>query len=152
MRAVLQRVSRARVTVDGETTGEIERGIALLAGCASGDTDDDFRRIAQKTVNLRLFPSEGHDGGHFDRSLLEVGGAVLAVSQFTLLGDCRKGRRPSFSSAMPVEEAREAFQRFVGILRETGVPVATGRFQAMMKVELVNDGPVTILIDSRGDF
>lgn len=151
MRAVLQRVSRARVTVDGETTGEIGTGVVLLAGCAAGDTDEDFRRIAQKTASLRLFPSPD-DETHFDRALADVGGAVLAVSQFTLLGDCRKGRRPSFSSAMPVEEARTAFERFVGILRATGLRVETGRFQAMMKVELVNDGPVTILIDSRGEF
>lgn len=151
MRAVLQRVSRARVTVGDEVTGEIGPGIVLLAGCAAGDTDEDFLRIARKTADLRLFASPGDDS-HFDLSLAEVGGAVLAVSQFTLLGDCRKGRRPSFSSAMPVEEARAAFERFVGILRGTGLRVETGRFQAMMKVELVNDGPVTILIDSRGEF
>ncbi len=149
MRAVLQRVSRAKVTVDDEVTGEIGRGVVLLAGCAAGDTDADFQRIAQKTATLRLFPSPD-DSSHFDRSLMDVGGSVLAVSQFTLLGDCAKGRRPSFSAAMPVEEARNAFERFVVILKETGLPVATGKFQAMMKVELVNDGPVTLLIDSRG--
>jgi D-aminoacyl-tRNA deacylase len=148
MRAVIQRVSEARVEVSGEVVGRIERGILLLAGCESGDTDADYIWIAKKVATLRIFPG-GEDEGHFERSVLDVGGGVLAVSQFTLLGDVRKGRRPSFSNAMPVEEARGAFEQFVSVLCAEGLPVETGRFQAMMDVVSVNHGPVTILLDSR---
>lgn len=150
MRAVIQRVSSAEVRVADETVGRIGAGILLLAGCATGDTEADFRWIAHRVAHLRIFPpADAGDGGHFERSLLEVGGAVLAVSQFTLLGDARKGRRPSFSDAMPVAAARGAFERFVEIIRETGLAVETGRFQEMMDVASVNQGPVTILLDSR---
>lgn len=149
MRAVLQRVSAARVLVDGTACGAIGRGLLCYAACACGDTDEDFAWIAGKVADLRLFPGED---SHFSRSLKEIGGPVLAISQFTLLGDARKGRRPSFSDAMPVEEARAAFDRFLAALRATGVPVETGRFQASMQVESVNDGPVTLLLDSRKRF
>jgi D-tyrosyl-tRNA(Tyr) deacylase len=153
MRAVVQRVSSAAVRVADETVGQIGAGILLLAGCETGDTEEDFRWIAHRVANLRIFPPEtAEDGGHFERSLIEVGGAVLAISQFTLLGDARKGRRPSFSDAMPVEEARGAFERFVAILKEAGLSVETGRFQEMMDVESINQGPVTILLDSRKRF
>ncbi len=158
MRAVIQRVLSACVRVDGEVAGSIGRGILLLAGCEKGDTNGDYEWIASKVVNLRIFPSDLPDGGHFEKSLLDLraegfgkegDAAILAVSQFTLLGDARKGRRPSFADAMPVEEAKSAFENFLGALRETGVPVATGVFQAMMEVESVNHGPVTIILDSR---
>jgi D-tyrosyl-tRNA(Tyr) deacylase len=148
MRAVVQRVSEARVDVDGECVGGIERGILLLAGCETGDTNADFSWIAKKVATLRIFP-DGEEGGHFEKSVVDVGGKVLAVSQFTLLGDARKGRRPSFSDAMPSDEARDAFERFVQALRGEGLVVETGRFQAMMDVRSVNHGPVTILLDSR---
>lgn len=146
MKVVIQRVSRAKVTVKGRITGEIGRGILLLAACHKDDAESDFRWIAEKTSNLRIFPG---DTGHFDKSVKEIGGSILAVSQFTLLGDARKGRRPSFTDAMPVDRAKAAFDRFLALLRETGVPIETGEFQAMMDVELFNDGPVTIMIDSK---
>lgn len=150
MRAVVQRVSSAEVRVDGVSVGRIDGGILLLAGCEIGDTDKDYRWIAHRVANLRIFPpADSAEGGHFERSLLEIGGSILAVSQFTLLGDARKGRRPSFSDAMPVETARGDFERFTEILRETGVLVETGRFQEMMEVASINFGPVTILLDSR---
>jgi len=150
MKAVIQRVSRAKVTVCGRITGEIARGIVLLAACHKDDAESDFRWIAEKTSNIRIFPGDTFGGGgHFDKSVKEIGGSILAVSQFTLLGDARKGRRPSFAGAMPVDRAKEAFGQFITILRETGVPIETGEFQAMMDVELVNDGPVTIIIDSK---
>ena len=150
MRAVIQRVSSARVTVDSEIVGEIGKGILLLAGCEREDTTKDFEWIANKVANLRLFESEDSDAaGHFEHSLLEIKGEILAVSQFTLLGDARKGRRPSFSKAMPVAEAGPAFEDFIEILKSTGLKVETGVFQAMMDVELVNQGPVTLVIDSR---
>jgi len=150
MRAVIQRVSSAEVTVGGETVGRIGEGILLLAGCEAGDSEEDFRWIAHRVANLRIFPpADAGDGGHFERSLIEVGGAALVVAQFTLLGDARKGRRPSFADAMPVAAARDAFERFVGILKETGLTVETGRFQEIMDVASVNRGPVTILLDSR---
>lgn len=148
MKAVLQRVSEAHVEVDGEVVGRIGEGILLLAGCEAGDTDVDFAWVAKKVATLRIFPA-GDSDGHFERSVVDVGGKILAVSQFTLLGDVRKGRRPSFSDAMPVEEARAAFERFVGVLRAEGLSVETGRFQAIMNVHSVNHGPVTILVDSR---
>lgn len=142
----MQRVSSASVTVEGRITGKIENGILVLAGCAKGDTDEDFRWIARKVSELRIF---GGESGHFDLSVKDVGGSILVVSQFTLLGDARKGRRPSFSDAMPVDEARAAFDRFVVILKETGLSVEQGEFQATMDVESVNHGPVTLIIDSR---
>ncbi|MFH0792699.1 MAG: D-aminoacyl-tRNA deacylase [bacterium] len=145
MRAVLQRVKRAQVTVGGEVVGRIERGLLVLAGVAQGDADADLDAMAAKIVNLRIFADENNK---FNLSLLDVGGALLVVSQFTLFADCRKGRRPSFLGAAPPAEASALFDRFVAKLRALGAPVQTGVFQAMMEVELVNDGPVTIMLDS----
>lgn len=144
MRIVLQRVSRARVTVDGRVTGEIGRGLLLLAGFTGGDTDEALAWMVKKVVQLRIFPDEE---GKMNRSVEEAGGAVLVVSQFTLYGDARKGNRPSFIDAARPEVAIPLYERFVALLRETGRPVATGEFGAMMDVELVNDGPVTLILE-----
>ena len=149
MRAVVQRVSSASVTVDGELVGEIGPGLLVLLGVAQADTDEDANYLAEKTVNLRIFED---DAGKMNRSLLEVGGRMLAVSQFTLLGDCRKGRRPSFIEAAPPEAGKRLYERFCDAVRQFGVAVETGRFQAMMDVALVNDGPVTVLVDSKKAF
>jgi D-aminoacyl-tRNA deacylase len=145
MRVVVQRVSRASVAVDGETVGRIGRGLLLLVGVAEGDDETEARRLAEKCVELRVFPD---DEGRFDRSLAEISGEALVVSQFTLLGDVRKGRRPSFTAAARPEVAEPIIEAFARALRERGVSVATGRFRAMMQVELVNDGPVTLVVDS----
>jgi len=149
MRAVVQRVSRARVTVAGEVTGEVGAGLLVLLGVADGDTQDDAVFMAEKIVGLRIFPD---DGGKMNRSLAETGGELLAVSQFTLLGDCRKGRRPSFIAAARPEEAVALYRAFVAEVKGQGIRVAEGRFQEHMDVELVNDGPVTLLVDSRKEF
>lgn len=140
MKAVVQRVTRAAVTPGGS----IGAGLCVLLGVADGDGDGDATRLAQKTAKLRVF---ANDEGKFDRSLLETGGAALVVSQFTLLADSTKGNRPSFSAAAAPEIAEALVERFVSTLRELGVPVETGVFGARMQVELVNDGPVTILLD-----
>jgi D-aminoacyl-tRNA deacylase len=145
VRVVLQRVSRARVTVGSETVGEIGRGLLVLVGVAAGDDASTVERVARKCAELRIFP--GADG-RFDRSLQEVGGAALVVSQFTLLADARKGRRPSFIDAAPPEIAAPLIESFCDVLRGFEIEVASGRFGAMMQVELTNDGPVTIVIDS----
>jgi len=145
MRACIQRVSRARVTVGGEPTGQIGRGLLVLLGVADGDTDEEARRLAEKIVALRIFED---DEGKMNRDLVEAGGALLVVSQFTLLADCRKGRRPSFTAAAEPERAETLYTVFADHVRRAGVPVATGRFQAHMEVELANDGPVTILLDT----
>jgi D-aminoacyl-tRNA deacylase len=145
VRAILQRVTRASVTVDHETVGAIGPGLLLLAGIAAGDDEATVRRVARKCAELRLFPD---DAGRFDRSLLDVGGEALVVSQFTLLADVRKGRRPGFTDAAPPEIAALLVDAFADELRVLGVPVATGRFGAKMRVELVNDGPVTVIVDS----
>jgi D-tyrosyl-tRNA(Tyr) deacylase len=137
------------VTVAGEVTGRIDVGLLVLLGVAAGDTDDDARQLAQKIVELRIF---NDDAGKMNRSLSEVSGAMLVVSQFTLLGDCRKGRRPSFIEAAPPEEANRLYQVFVAATAGQGVQVATGRFREHMEVQLVNDGPVTVLLDSRKAF
>jgi D-tyrosyl-tRNA(Tyr) deacylase len=147
MRAVLQRVSRARVVVADETVGAVERGLLVLLGVAPADTAADATWLADKTVGLRIFAD---DEGKMNRSVAEVGGAVLVVSQFTLYGDCRKGRRPSFIEAAPPEHAVPLYEAFVAAVRAHGVPAATGRFGAMMQVELVNDGPVTLILDTAG--
>src|SRR6476646_1881025 len=149
MRAVLQRVSRASVTVGGEVVGQIDRGIMVLLGVEADDTDEDARQLADRTIALRIFDDAD---GKMNLSLEDIGGSLLVVSQFTLLGDCRKGRRPSFIGAAPPELAEKLYNTFIGAAGSKGIPVATGRFRAMMDVELVNDGPVTLLLDSRKRF
>lgn len=146
MRAVLQRVSRASVAVDGAIVGEIGPGLLVLLGVGKGDTEQDAEALARKVVELRVFQDEA---GKMNLSLKDTGGGLLAVSQFTLYGDTRKGRRPSFDLAAPPEEARRLYERFVEAVRAQGVEVATGVFQAMMSVSLVNEGPVTFLVESR---
>jgi D-aminoacyl-tRNA deacylase len=146
MKAVLQRVREASVTVDGRMVGRIDAGLLVLAGMASGDDDTTLRAMAAKIVNLRIFEDEA---GKMNLSLLDTGGGLLVVSQFTLFADCRKGRRPSFMGAAPPADAAVLFERFVAILREACPRVETGVFQAMMEVRLNNWGPVTIQLDSR---
>ena len=150
MRAVVQRVISARVRVGDRVVGEIARGLLVLVGVSRDDTADDVRYLAGKIHDMRVFESEA--GKPMDRSLADIGGSVLVVSQFTLYGDVRKGRRPAFDQAAAAEQARDLYEALVRELRAADVPVATGEFQAMMQVELVNDGPVTILIDSRRQF
>lgn len=145
MRAVVQRVSRARVTVNSETTGEIAEGLVVLLGVGKSDSEPDADYLAEKIGGLRIF---GDEDGKMNRSLADVGGAVLAVSQFTLYGDVRRGKRPSFDEAAPPQRARELYEYFVGRVRAAGLQCETGRFQEMMSIELVNEGPVTILLDS----
>jgi D-tyrosyl-tRNA(Tyr) deacylase len=149
MRAVVQRVSRAKVTVAGEITGHIGQGLLVLLGIGHEDTEAGAEYLADKIVGLRIFED---DAGKMNRSVAEVGGAVLAVSQFTLYGDVRKGKRPSFDDAARPEMARTLYERFVSRVRASGLRCETGRFQEMMEVELVNDGPVTILLDSEKLF
>jgi len=149
MRAVVQRVRRATVSVDGEIHGQIGSGILLFVGVAGGDGPGDVEYIAGKTRDLRIFPDAD---GRMNRSVAESGGSVLVVSQFTLQGDCRKGRRPSFDLAAPGPVARALYDDVVRALKESGLEVRTGVFQAHMDVELVNDGPVTLLLDSRKEF
>jgi D-aminoacyl-tRNA deacylase len=144
MRVVLQRVSRASVSVAGGVTGRIGRGLLLLVGFRAGDDEDTLRWMVDKVAELRIFPD---DAGKMNRSLGEVGGALLIVSQFTLYGDTRKGRRPSFVDAAPPEIAIPLYDRFVDLARQAGIPVGTGEFGAMMEVELVNDGPVTLVLE-----
>jgi D-aminoacyl-tRNA deacylase len=145
VRAVIQRVSRARVTVDDEETGRIEAGLLTYVGVAPDDSHDEVDWLAAKLATLRIFPDEQ---GRFDRSLEDTGGAILVVSQFTLYGDTRRGRRPAFTSAAPPEVAEPLIEQLVAALRARGIEVATGRFGAHMLVDAVNDGPVTILLDS----
>ena len=149
MRAVIQRVASARVEVDGKSVGEIGRGLLILLGVEQGDGVDDARYLAEKSAQLRIFEDAA---GKMNLSLEDVGGQILAVSQFTLLADCRKGRRPGFSRAALPEPADALYQQFVALLRERGLTVATGIFQAEMQVHLINDGPVTLLLDSRKEF
>lgn len=149
MRAVIQRVERASVSVEGEIRGQIGAGFLVLIGVEEGDGDADFKYIADKVPNLRVFEDEQ---GKMNRSLLDVGGELLAVSQFTLLGDARGGRRPSFITAARPETADPMYERLVADWRVRGIRVETGVFGAHMKVSLVNDGPVTILLDSRRRF
>ena len=149
MRAIVQRVSRASVTVENEVTGAIERGFLVLLGVSKDDTQDDVIYLAGKIAGLRVFED---DAGKMNRALDDVGGKMLVVSQFTLLGDCRKGRRPSFIKAAAPEKADELYRSFVAEVRGQGIHVETGRFQEHMDVELVNDGPVTLLLDSRKQF
>ncbi len=149
MRAVVQRVNRARVEVDGRTTGEIGPGMVVLLGVAKTDAEADAAQLAEKIAGLRLF---NDDNGKMNRSVEEVGGALLVVSQFTLHGDCRKGRRPSFDRAAPAAQAQALYEKFLHVLRHRGLQVETGVFQAMMEVELVNAGPVTLLVDTDRSF
>ena len=145
MRAVLQRVARAKVTVDGEITGEIGRGILVLLGVGSGDSEAEVKYLVEKTINLRIFSDEADK---MNLSLQDVGGGLLVVSQFTLFADTRKGRRPSYLGAATPDEANRLYEVFVAEARKYIDKVETGRFQAMMDVELVNDGPVTIILDT----
>jgi D-tyrosyl-tRNA(Tyr) deacylase len=149
MRAVIQRVSRARVVIDGREHSRIESGILVLLGVEKDDAESDAEMLARRIVELRIFED---DAGKMNRSIVEAGGHILAVSQFTLLGDCRKGRRPSFDPAAPPDIARGLYDHFVKEIQGLGIPVATGVFQATMDVELTNQGPVTFILDSRKRF
>jgi D-aminoacyl-tRNA deacylase len=145
LRAVVQRVQRAHVTVDGRVVGQISAGVVVLLGVGKGDTSDGAEYLAEKIANLRIFAD---DAGKMNRSLVETGGSALVISQFTLYGDTRGGRRPSYIQAASPEEATRLYEEFIRLLRAVGIPVETGVFQVHMEVELVNDGPVTILLDS----
>lgn len=147
MRAVVQRVSEAQVSVDAELVGKIGPGLCVLVGVGQGDSVEQATALADKVVNLRIFVD---DADKMNRSLLDIGGQLLAVSQFTLFGDTSKGRRPSFVAAMEPGQAEQLFERFCAACRERGVTVATGRFRTHMSVSLVNDGPVTLLLDTDG--
>jgi D-aminoacyl-tRNA deacylase len=149
MRACVQRVSEASVTVAGKVVGRIDRGLVVLLGVAADDVSDDVRSMADKIVELRIFPDEA---GKMNRSLADSVGAMLVVSQFTLFGDCRKGRRPSFIDAAPPELGERLYQEFVASVIAKGIHVATGQFRQHMEVALVNDGPVTLLLDSKKVF
>lgn len=149
MRAVIQRVSEAAVTVNGEEVGRIGRGILVFLGVGPGDGPEDVRYLAEKTAHLRIFPD---DADKMNLSVLDVDGGVLVISQFTLFGDCRKGRRPSYAGAAPPETANKLYEDYILELRRLCSRVATGVFQEMMAVHLVNDGPVTLLLDSRKTF
>lgn len=149
MRAVIQRVSEASVSVDRETVGAIGQGLLVLLGVAQGDTPQEAAYLAEKTAGLRIFED---DAGKMNCSVEDIGGDILVVSQFTLLGDCRKGRRPGFTAAAPPELADQLYEEYVAALRRRGINTATGVFRADMQVALVNDGPVTMLLDSRKQF
>ncbi|AIM15726.1 D-tyrosyl-tRNA(Tyr) deacylase [Neobacillus sedimentimangrovi] len=146
MKVVVQRSKAAKVTVNGEVSGQITSGFVLLVGVTHDDKEEDCAYLADKIANLRVFEDEN---GKMNRSLLDVGGQILSVSQFTLYGDCRKGRRPSFIEAARPEHAIQLYERFNQLLREKGIHVETGVFGAMMDVELINDGPVTLIIESK---
>jgi len=153
MRAVIQRVSRAKVTINGGIAGEIGPGLLVLLGVGTGDTRDDADYLAEKTVGLRIFEDPDQEmNAKMNLSVADVGGALLVVSQFTLYGDVRRGKRPSFDAAAPPQLARELYEYFVEKVRAAGLRCETGRFQEMMQVELVNEGPVTILLDSKKTF
>ncbi len=149
MRAVVQRVKSAKVEVGGKTTGEIGKGLLIFLGVGEEDTEKDGHYLANKIADLRIFPDERD---LMNLSLTDTGGAALVVSQFTLWGDCRKGRRPSFTAAAPPDRAKYLYEHFIGILRERDLNVATGEFQQMMDVTLVNEGPVTLILDSSKSF
>lgn len=149
MRAVVQRVTRGRAAVPSETAGEIGSGMVVLLGVGEEDDETDAAYLAEKIAHLRIFPDEA---GKMNLSLLDIRGEMLIVSQFTLYGDCRKGRRPSFTRAAAPEKGAALYEAFIEKIRAMGVPAATGRFGEMMSVEIVNDGPVTLLLDSRGAF
>jgi D-tyrosyl-tRNA(Tyr) deacylase len=149
MRAVVQRVKKSKVTVDGEISGEIKQGLTVLLGVGQQDSEEDVNYLTEKLVNLRIFED---DVGKMNRSLLDIGGELLVISQFTLYGDCRKGRRPGFDMAAKPEKAKELYNDFVDKCRKYGVITETGIFQADMLVDISNDGPVTILMDSKKEF
>lgn len=149
MRAVVQRVSRAKVRVEGQVTGEIGRGLLVLLGVGCGDSQDQAEYLADKVAGLRIFEDEH---GKMNWPVSQVKGSILVVSQFTLYGDVRRGKRPSFDAAAPPEQARKLYEYFVQRLRSAGLPCETGKFQEMMSVELINEGPVTILLDSSKGF
>jgi D-aminoacyl-tRNA deacylase len=149
LRAIVQRVTSSKVTVDGQVTGEIGNGLNVLLGVGQEDTDKDIQYLAEKIVNLRIFEDEN---GKMNHSLVDTGGALLVVSQFTLYGDCRKGKRPSYDKAARPELAEDIYNRFVDYCRNLNIRVETGKFQAMMQVDIQNDGPVTLLLDSKKEF
>lgn len=149
MRAVVQRVSQSRVSVEGQVVGAIDHGLMVLIGSGTGDTETDAAYLARKTVGLRIFEDES---GSMNRDLLDVGGKILAISQFTLYGDCRKGRRPSFIGAQEPEAAERLYEYYLAECRLLGANVEQGRFRTTMNVELCNQGPVTLLLDSRKSF
>ncbi|MGC8718802.1 MAG: D-aminoacyl-tRNA deacylase [Thermodesulforhabdaceae bacterium] len=149
MRAVVQRVKEAKVEVKGEMVGSIGKGLLVFLGVAQDDSEDDISYIVDKLLHVRIFED---DQGKMNRSVMDIGGAILVVSQFTLYGDCRKGRRPSFTNAAHPEHAERLYEECVKKLKEAGIPVATGKFREMMDVHLINDGPVTILLDSKRLF
>ncbi len=147
MRVVIQRVQRSQVSVAGQVVGAIGRGLNLLVAIAPTDTEAELAWMARKCLELRLFPAPDRDSDRWEQSVQEIGGELLAVSQFTLYGDCRKGRRPSFSGSAPPAQAEQLYERFVALLQASGLRVETGRFGAMMQVEIENDGPVTLLLE-----
>ena len=147
MKAVVQRVTKASVTVEDKIVGSIDEGLVILLGVKEGDTEEDARWLADKCANLRIFENED---GKFDTSVLDIKAEILAVSQFTLYGNCRKGRRPSFTHAAPPDIAKSLYQHYVNALRKTGIKVETGIFAARMHVEIHNNGPVTLIVDSEG--
>ena len=147
MRVVIQRVKSSQVTVDGQVIGKIGRGLNLLVGISITDTEAELDWMARKCLDLRLFPDSDNGSGRFDQSVQEIGGELLVVSQFTLYGDCRKGRRPSFDQAAAPAIAEQRYEQFVAKLRQSGLKVETGKFGAMMEVAIENDGPVTILLE-----
>lgn len=149
MRAVVQRVKEAKVTVDGNLIGEVGRGLLVFVGISTEDSNDDIAYLAEKILNLRIFEDQS---GKMNLSVNDISGEVLIVSQFTLYGDCRKGRRPSFSRAAPPAQALEIYNNFLDTLRLQGVPIKTGQFREHMDVSLINDGPVTLLLDSKKEF
>ncbi|MBW2519502.1 MAG: D-tyrosyl-tRNA(Tyr) deacylase [Deltaproteobacteria bacterium] len=149
MRAVIQRVTQAQVFVDNKAVGQIEQGLVVLLGIAQGDGDQDIAYLADKVAGLRVFED---NAGKMNLSVSDIAGGVLVVSQFTLLGDCRKGRRPSFTVAEQPQRANTLYESFVSSVRQKGIRVATGIFQAAMQIKLVNDGPVTLILDSRKQF
>lgn len=149
MRTVVQRVSRAQVTIEGKVKGFIGRGLVVFVGISAEDSKKDLQWLAEKIVHLRIFED---DTGKMNKSLTDIKGEMLIISQFTLYGDCRKGRRPGFSGAAPPIIAEPCYQQFVQEIKNKGIPVATGTFQADMQVELINDGPVTLLLDTEKKF
>ena len=149
MRAVVQRVTSSKVVVDGQNTGAINKGINVLIGISCDDNEEDLKYIRDKIINLRIFEDENFK---MNKSLMDIGGEILVISQFTLYGDCRKGRRPNFMAALGGEEAKKLYDQFVLMIKECGIKVETGIFGADMKVDIQNDGPVTILLDSKKNF